>query len=275
MGSLSDFAELELLDHVFNVAYVRKATVYLALCTAAVVDADDGAAMDEATGVNYARVAIAFGAAAARKVTQDGDVEFPTAGAGGWGTASHWAVMDGDTEDADEVLAHGAFVAGKTINEGNTPTVPSAEIYVEYSAGEISTYLANKLLDHMFRNTEYAKPATWVALTDEVIADGDTDINAKEPTGVGSYARKQVNINGGAEPTWDIASGTTPAFVDNTHAITFVQATASWGTITSVGICDGETGGNVLFYDNTMTDQDVGDGDTAEFPIGDLDIQMS
>ncbi len=272
MGSLSDFAELELLDHVLNVAYVRKATVYLALCTAAVVDADDGLAMDEATGVNYARVAIAFGAAAARKITQDGDVVFAAAGAGGWGTVTHWAIMDGDIEDAGEVLAYGAFVAGKLINEGNTPTVPSAEVYVEYSAGEISTYLANKLLDHMFRNTEYVKPATWVALTDEVIADGDTDISAKEPTGVGSYARKQVNINGGAAPTWDIAAG---GEVDNTHAITFVQATASWGTITSVGICDAATVGNLLFYDNDMTDQAVGDGDTAEFPIGDLDIQMS
>lgn len=55
MGSLSDYSELELLDHVLNVAYVREATVYLALCTAEVVDADDGAAMDEATGVNYGR----------------------------------------------------------------------------------------------------------------------------------------------------------------------------------------------------------------------------
>ena len=96
MGSLSDFAELELLDHVLNVAYVRKAVVYLALCTAEVVDADDGAAMDECTGTGYARVAITFGAAASRKITQSGAVEFPTAGAGGWGTATHWAVMDGD-----------------------------------------------------------------------------------------------------------------------------------------------------------------------------------
>jgi len=272
MGSLSDFAELELLDHVFNVAYVRKATVYLALCTAEVVDADDGAAMDECTGTGYARVAITFGAAAARKVTQSGDVEFPTAGAGGWGTATHWAIMDGDVEDGDDVLAHGAFATGKLINEGNTPTVPSAEIYVEFSAGEISTYLANKLLDHMFRNTEYAKPATYIALTDEVIADGDTDISAKEPTGVGSYARKQVNINGGASPTWDVAAA---GEVDNTHAITFVQATASWGTMVAVGICDALTAGNLLFYDNTMTDQLVDNGDTAEFAIGALDIQCS
>ena len=33
--------------------------------------------------------------------------------------------------------------------------------------------------------------------------------------------------------------------------------------------------GPVLFYDNTMTDQAVNNGDTAQFPIGDLDIQMT
>ena len=47
MGSLSDYAELELLDHVFNAAYSPVATVYLALCTADPTDAGTGASMNE------------------------------------------------------------------------------------------------------------------------------------------------------------------------------------------------------------------------------------
>ena len=84
----------------------------------------------------------------------------------------------------------------------------------------------------------------------------------------------QVNINGGSSPTWDVASG---GALDNTHAITFPTATASWGTVTSVAIMDSTTedDGNVLFYDNTMTDQAVGSGDTVSFAISALDIEMT
>lgn len=34
MGSLSDFAENELLDHLFNAAYSPASAIYLGLCTA-------------------------------------------------------------------------------------------------------------------------------------------------------------------------------------------------------------------------------------------------
>jgi hypothetical protein len=84
-----------------------------------------------------------------------------------------------------------------------------------------------------------------------------------------------VNINGGASPTWDLAAGTTPTEVENTHAVTLAQASGDWGTITSVAIIDALTVGNMLFFDNTMTDQAVNNGDTAEFAIGALDVQLT
>lgn len=272
MGSLSDYSELELLDHVCNAAYSPVATVYLALCTADPTDAGTGASMNECADANaYARTAITFAAAASRQVLQNADVDFPQASGGGWGTVTHWAIVDGNTHGAGNMLAHGAFAAGKTINDGDTPHVDSGEIYVNYAAGEISTYLAEKLLDLMFRNQAYSKPATYVALATAILDDDTTGTTITEPAG-GAYARKQVNINGGAEPTWDIAAA---GLVDNTHAITFVTATGDWGTIVAVAIIDALTTGNVLFYDNAMTDKAVNNGDTAVFPIGDLDIQMS
>ena len=63
MGSLSDFAELELLDHIFNVAYTPAANLYLALCTADPTDSGTGAAMNECPNTgSYARKAITFDA---------------------------------------------------------------------------------------------------------------------------------------------------------------------------------------------------------------------
>jgi len=269
MGSLSDYAELELLDHVCNAAYSPAATMYLALCTGDPTDAGTGASMNEcADSGSYARTAISFGAASARRITQDATVTFPAA-TGGWGTVTHWAIVDSGTHGAGNMLAHGAFTTSKSIISGNTPSVASGQVYVEYSAGEISTYLANALLGLMFDNTAYAKPATYIALYTATIADSDE--TGTECAG-GDYARKQVNINGGASPTWDLAAS---GNVDNTHAIVFPTASASWGTVVAAAVCDAATVGHILFYDNGVADQAVASGDTVTFAIGAFDINMS
>lgn len=271
MGSLSDYAELELLDHVCNAAYSPVATVYVAFATGDPTDAGTGAAMNECADANaYARTAITFGAAASRVITQSGAVTFPQA-TGSWGTVTHWAILDGNTHGAGNMLAHGAFIASKAIVNGNTPSIADTEITVAYSAGEISDFLANKLLDLMFRNQAYAVPDTFVALCDATVSDSDTGSTISEPSG-GSYARKEVDVNGGVSPTWDVAVA---GLVDNTHAIALATATGAWGTIVAVAICSALTVGDLLFYDNDMADQAVGDGDTASFPIGDLDVTMS
>lgn len=266
MGSLADYSELELLDHVCNAAYSQVATVYLGLSTAD--PGDDEGGLAEPSGNGYVRQSITFGAASSRRVTQDGAITFPEA-SGAWGTVSHWGIFD--AESAGNMLAHGAFAVSKSIVSGNTPSVADTEVYVEYSAAEISDYLAEELLDHMFRNAAYSAPDTYIGLVTAVSADDDDGDTITEVSG-GSYAREQVEPNGGSSPTWDAAAA---GLVDNTHDITFTTATASWGTVVGVVICDAATSGNLLFYDNDMGDQAVGDGDTVVFSAGDLDVQMS
>lgn len=273
MGSLTDFAELELLDHVFNAAYTPPANIYLALATADPTDAATGASMNEcANSGSYARTEITVGAAASRRVTQDADVNFPQAD-GAWGTVTHWAIVDSATHGAGNVLAHGALNASKSIVSGNTPSVASGEVYVEFSAGEISDYLSNELLDHMFNNAAFTSTAgnTFVALVTVAVADNDTGSTITEPSGNG-YARVEVNPNGGASPTWDLAAA---GVVDNTHDVDIGPATGSWGTIVGVAILDAATLGNLLMYDNAMADQAVDNGDTARFPAGDLDAFLA
>lgn len=268
MGSITNYLELELLDHVFNAAYTPAATIYLALCTADPTDAATGASMNEvANSGSYARTAITFGAAASRRVTQNATVTF-SAATGAWGTATHWAIVDSATYGAGNALAYGALADAKVIISGNTPSVASAEVYVEFLAGEISTYLSNALLDRAFRNQAFTKPDTYVALVTAV--SSDTALGT-EVSG-GSYARVQVNINGGASPTWDVAAS---GVVDNTHTITFPTATASWGTVVGTAVLDASSSGNLLFYDNAMTDQAVGTDDVVQFAAGDFDIEMS
>lgn len=67
----------------------------------------------------------------------------------------------------------------------------------------------------------------------------------------GSYARVATS---GA--TWNAAANSsgsepsvTPASITNASAITFVQATASWGTVVAVGAFDAASVGNLLAWD--------------------------
>lgn len=265
MGSLSDYAENELLDHALGTAYTAVSTVYLALHTADPTDAGSGA---EIGYTGYARTAITFGAAASRRVTQSGVVTFP-ASTGGSGTASHWAVWDASS--SGNMLAHGALGASKSIVSGNTPSVASGEVYVEISTGHVSDYLANNWLDLMFRNQTFTAPSNYVGLTTATVSDSNTGTSITEVSG-GAYARVQVNESGGASPAWGTASS---GATDNQQAISFATATASWGTVTSTVICDASTNGNLLFYDNDTVDQAVGTDDDVSFAIGALDVSLT
>lgn len=275
MGSITDYLENELLDHVFNAAFTSPTNIYLALCTADPTDAATGAAMNEcADSGSYARTAISFGLAAARAVTQDADVTFPTA-TGSWGTVTHWAITDGNTHGAGNVLAHGAFGASKLVSTDDTPSVASGEINVTFTGSTgISNYLANELLDHCFNNAAFTTTAssTYIGLWTATLDDTSTGATAGEPAG-GSYAREEVSENGGTSPTWSLAAS---GAVTTLAAVTFTTATASWGTISYMGITDSLTtgAGNMLFYAN-VTDKAVGDGDTAEFATGDIDVTMT
>jgi len=270
MGTITATLRDDLLDHTLNAdTYTPASTIYLCLCTADPTDAATGASMNECANSNaYQRTAITFGAASSRQVTQNAQVVFPRA-TGSWGTVSHWAIADTQTYGSGDVLAFGAFTSSESITTNIRPSVASGEIYVNFT-GEISNYLGNAWLDFVFRNQAFSSPSTYVGLTTATISNSDTGSSVTEVSG-GSYARKQVNANGGSSPTWDQASS---AVVDNTHAIEFVAATASWGTVTSFFVVDASSAGNLLFYDNGVSDTAVASGETYTFQAGALDIEI-
>jgi len=126
-----------------------------------------------------------------------------------------------------------------------------------------SDYLEDKVLDHVFGGTAYTAPSTlYVALY--TVAPDDTG-GGTEVTG-GSYARQTATFT---------VSGTSPTTATNAAAIEYPTATADYGTVTSVGILDASSGGNLLAYADLDTSKVVSTGDVFRFDAGDLDITLS
>ena len=130
-----------------------------------------------------------------------------------------------------------------------------------------SDYLEQAILNHIFRNTAIFTPPANVYLALFTAAPSDSG-GGTEVTG-GSYARKAVSTTG----QWS-APGV-GGLTDNINAQAFVTATASWGTVTHVGIFDAASAGNLLFHGALTVSKTVGSGDTFQFSAGDLDITLA
>lgn len=119
-------------------------------------------------------------------------------------------------------------------------------------------FAENKVLDHMLGKTSWTMPTAYVGLFTAAPSDagGGTEVSG------GSYARKST-----AGADWNAASG---GSTSNANAITFVTASASWGTVTHFGIFDAATAGNLLRWAALTTSKAIGSGDTASFAAGSL-----
>ena len=128
---------------------------------------------------------------------------------------------------------------------------------------EFSTYLENKIIDHLLRNQSFTPPATvYVALfTADNGLEGGTITG--EVSG-GSYARQSVTLSAASDGE-----------SSNTADITFPTATADWGTVTHVALMDAATAGNVLMHSALDASKAVNNGDTFKINAGDLDIAVT
>ena len=130
----------------------------------------------------------------------------------------------------------------------------------------MSDYLENKLIDFVFRGQAYSAPTTiYVGLLTTGTSDANT--GQVEVTG-GSYARVAV--------TSSLANWAGTQAAASTVASTGTSGTTSNnGVITSFGMYDAATGGNLLFYGNLSTSKTVNNGDAAPtFAAAALSIQL-
>lgn len=121
-------------------------------------------------------------------------------------------------------------------------------------AGSISDYLEKELLDHTLKVGSYAQPTVYMALGTAMTGDDHADFT--ECTAANGYARIAT--------AWNAASSRQ---VTNNGALTFPQASGSWGTVTHWALYDGdvEGSGNMLAWGQVVPSRAIGDGDTPEF----------
>ena len=257
MASFSNVFELEILDHVLGTGAWTPGDIYIALGTGA----DDTGLTGEPSGNGYARkIHAAWNAAATRAIDNNGVITFAAA-TGSWGTMSHYAIFDAIT--AGNFLGWGVLNTGKAVVDGNTPSIADQEIEVSFTAGGISNFLANEMLDHVFGNGVYNAPTIYVALS---IADPTDAGTGNDEPAAANYARK-------AHAAWDAAAA---GASENTGVITFNVPSGSWGLITHMGLWDAlatETG-NLLFHSTATPNQTPDNGDTVQYADGALDITL-
>ena len=125
---------------------------------------------------------------------------------------------------------------------------------------EFSNYLEDKLLDHVLNNVAYTSPTTtFVALFTDNPGEGNT---GTEVSG-GSYARQVLSVGAAS-------SGVCTSDAD----VTFPQCTATWGTVTHIGIYDALTTGNLLMYTPLTTSKTIDVDDILKISSGNLTVSL-
>ncbi len=125
---------------------------------------------------------------------------------------------------------------------------------------EFSNYLENAVINAVLRATSYTSPTTvYVGLftTDPTDAGSGTEVSG------GSYARTAVTFSA---PSNGVTS--------NSADVEFPQATASWGSVTHIGIYDAASSGNLLFHTVLDTTKTIDSGDIFKIASGNLTVTL-
>ena len=84
----------------------------------------------------------------------------------------------------------------------------------------------------------------------------------------------EVSTSGTAYARQSAAFTVSGNTASNSAAIEFPTATASYGTVSHVGVYDASTGGNLIAYAALSTAKAIDTGDVLRVPAGDLDITL-
>lgn len=114
-------------------------------------------------------------------------------------------------------------------------------------------------LKWVFTNDAVTRPTAWYLA---LFTSDPTDAGTGTELSGSGYTRKAVTFS----VTGDTAT--------NTGAVEFDAATASWGTVTHVGVFDASTSGNLIAHSALTTSKAVSAGDILRVPAGDLDITL-
>jgi hypothetical protein len=259
MGNLSDYAAHKLLDLTLGAAaFTSPVTGYNSLHTATLNGAGAGT---EVSGNNYIRKSTTlnttnFPAASAGAIALAVRQTFATA-SGSWGTVTDGGLWDASS--AGNLLLYDVLASSQAIINGDAPYIEAASGLLVSLSNNISTYLANKWLDHLLNATAFTPPANvYLGLF----------VSSVEVSGNG-YARKTVAND---LTNFPAASGRAKSLGTEQQ---FADPTGSWGTVDEVRIFDASSGGNTLFSKALTTPRAIGLNAPGRFAAASLTFTVS
>lgn len=119
-GSLSNYAEDKLLDHVLGTASYTMPSTYIALFTVAPTDSSSGT---EVAGGSYARQVGAFSASSGGASSNSGNLDFS-----GMPACTVVAVGVMDALSGGNLLIHGTLAANKSLDAGDTLRIATGDL---------------------------------------------------------------------------------------------------------------------------------------------------
>lgn len=125
----------------------------------------------------------------------------------------------------------------------------------------MSNYLEHELIEGILRGNNFTAPANvYLALA----TSGDESYFAE--VSAGEYARQAITFY----------PQQTSGLTANNAAITFPEATTSWGTISRVGLYDhsGTGSGNQLFWGPLTSNKSVPSGITFQVEVSGITVQL-
>lgn len=141
----------------------------------------------------------------------------------------------------------------------------------------LTNYAESGILNFLFRSNtnSFAAPSRIaIGLCSIVPGETATGDNCNELAFANGYGRKDLGAPSNATWTEITQSAESSGLIDNVSALQFGPATADWGYVSGVVLCDnyGVGSGNVLMYGALPTPRDVKNGDIFQFSIGSIDI---
>lgn len=150
-----------------------------------------------------------------------------------------------------------------------------------------SDFAENKLIDFLFRGQSLGITGATAAagtgpatLYMALFTAAPTDVGGGTEVAGGSYARVAItsslaNWAGTQAAASTVASSGTTGTTSNNAVMTFPAPAASWGVVTSFGVFDAPTAGNLLIYGNLTISKTVNNGDPApSFPAASFSFQI-
>jgi len=131
---------------------------------------------------------------------------------------------------------------------------------------EMSDYLKNKLLNLTLNGTAFA------GMNNPYVS-----LNIADPTPAGDLSTEVVATGSSyvrMPASFIVATGTS-GLVDTDADTTFPAATASWGTVSYIGLWDASIGGNMLYYTALDASKVIDIGDVFKIAADNLTVELS